>query len=304
LDLKEKFERLKYHRICQSKIESSIQELDTEVKWVSVQVGDGSWSDISKKSEKYRKSPSRKNYEELMDAIKAFDKSMEGNSTHVKSVEEVKEKAQKDRRLAEKIGESKKIFVEDPNTATFANLKIDINNFLEFQNGESYREIDNKFIVNCRSFVAQVSNERGLNFKICLHGFDFKDTDYERWTDYALEITISDEPTTPTTPTWKIGNINKHIWTSNMPYDGYRIKPQNRCINSKDLKIEIKHVMGFRGDTTNTLSKEEIIAFGITGNGSPRVKIFLTRSGGNEKPKYATVSFDFSGLPSLPDEEF
>jgi hypothetical protein len=50
---------------------------------------------------------------------------------------------------------------------------------------------------------------------------------------------------------------------------------------------------------------EKIIAVGIEGNGSRIVEFPLTRSSGrNKEPKYATVSFRFSGLPYLPDEEF
>lgn len=299
LDLKEKFERLKYHGICQSKIESSIQELDTEVKWVSVQVGDGSWSDISKKSEKYRKSPSRKNYEELMDAIKSFDKSKEGNSTHVKSVEEVKEKAQKDRCLAEKIGESKKIFVKEPNEATLNRLIIDITFFLN----ESYRDKDNKFRMDCYRF-AELISKGWLNAKICLHGFDFKDTDYERKTDYAFTFSINGNDE------WKIWDIHKDVWTKDDYYKGYPIEDIDFALkknsNHGKLELEIKHDRwAFHSNNKFTLNMEKIIAFGIEGNGSRIVEIRLTRSSGrNKEPKYATVSFRFSGLPYLPDEEF
>lgn len=308
LALKAKFAELKKQNV-ESVAKTSVRELEEQIKWVNGKLGDGSWNDIKKKEKKYRERPNRQNYDTLIAAIKTFDRTKEGNSGYAKSVDDIEANVENDRRLVNNIKDAKTRFLGYPTQPNFISFMGAVRCFCV----DGYRKNDDLFKTKCNNFYNQIYNNYGnvkpISLKWRLLEFDFKDTDYERKLDYSINVLFKydskDEHSVA-----EIGDISPKDmpWHFGDHHDGR--DPEGylsvQAIDTFVLEITIKHQWGAgRSPNKHKITGNEILASGIKNEGAANMTFSLKRASGyQDKPKQATITFRFSGLPTLPDEEF
>lgn len=297
-DLDNEIKPFRKYLFVANQVEQVLRMLDEEMKLMVNKVGNGSWEDIKKKGKKYKNEMSRANFEILMKAIESFYNNKDRDVAHNGKVSELKRNVETDRRLADDVKNMRMRFQDSP---THPNFTAFMNALKEFCD-DQYRNNNDSFKTQCRNFRDQFCTSSGfykpINCRWELLGFDFKNTDYERSTDYAIEVMFNGESQC------YIHDIHADNWTPQKYYKGKNVNGFYSVDPSRTLEIEIKHKYSFLGSNLSRYSGCDIIAKGLKNKGNADIICELRKSGGNGKPKFAKVRFKFSGLPYLLEEEF
>jgi hypothetical protein len=297
-DLANEIKPFRKYLFVANQVEQVLRMLDEEMKLMVNKVGNGSWEDIKKKGKKYKNEMSRANFEILMKAIESFYNNKDRDVAHDGKVSELKRNVETDRRLADDVRNMRMRFQDSP---THPNFTAFMNALKEFCD-DQYRNNNDSFKTQCRNFRDQFCTSSGfykpINCRWELLGFDFKNTDYERSTDYAIEVMFNGESQC------YIHDIHADNWTPQKYYKGKNVNGFYSVDPSRTLEIEIKHKYSFLGSNLSRYSGCDIIAKGLKNKGNADIICELRKSGGNGKPKFAKVRFKFSGLPYLLEEEF
>lgn len=303
LSYEEKFKQKKGKSpILDSRIQSILVELRENIKWVDGQLGDGSFADISKMETAYKKKASRENYNALMDAIDAFDETKDGNTVYKGKKDQIKAAAEQDWKLANAVKENKTKFLKVYDQDSYNKLVASLRAFC----ANSYREKDG-FKKSCENFLdtadALQKGNRKLSFGWKLKEFDFENTDYARRTDQSIQVTLTAGGQIFDN---KMSDIQKNRWWFGAYKKGKDPEGEIEGIGiNGSIKIVIKHrVFAHRSDNELSITAREILALGIKGNGTAEKVFILNRKSGYKVyPKDATMTFEFSGLPSFPDTD-
>ena len=295
-DLDVKFQAYERYAVTANMAKKARKQLAGEIKWVRGQLGETSWVGIKKKETAYKENPTKENYDALLRVIKAFDDKKDDNPEHAKGVKDIKEKVEKDWRLAQDVNRKRQEFIDNPNRQTFMYFISRVGNFVD--NG--YREKNNMSNAY-EAFYKQVFNSvhqqaNGLAFRWKWLGYNFKDTNLEHWTDYWLELWFDD------TRVCEVSDISHDNW--NPEIRDYKIHKGNIVGDSyiaphAALKIKLVHSQSPQKDNEMSVNWYEMLAMGIKFSGEFTYTFYI--SGNGNKTKRGELLIKFSDLPYLPN---
>ena len=120
MTLNEKISKYARHQFIAAKARRDSKRLKELMKWVDGKIGDGSWKAIEKCRDRYAEKPSEGSYKALKTAVESFDGSKEGNGSYESKVKELSDAIDKDWKEANEVDEAWKVFCTNKNYTSFA----------------------------------------------------------------------------------------------------------------------------------------------------------------------------------------
>ena len=265
-------------------LDKNKQELKDRIKLVETKIGKGSFADIQKKEEEYKKVPTEENYKKLRNAIEAFDDSKPENKNHVEKVKAIKTNSEYYYNAGLKYNE----FLQAPNAGTWSVFLTD------------YRLIDDKYPKNYQKIATAVETFRQQAIvTVHLWLWNFENSDFSRkYTECQVYIGKTGDGHLEEAPDGDLYcyEIWGNKWHSLDPSYAQNTK---RCLKKaikikEDGNIEIQFANTYRSNHFSNIHRitiYELIAWGHE-NGEYIYAI-------DESPGGGHLELKFTGLPKF-----